>query len=192
MTRSERRRPGATVDTREVRLLEGPNLYFPRPAVKVTLALTGYLAAPGDDVRAVCRGPRPARGQPGAPGSEQRQQALVRVVERGDPRARDRGGAPAARGPHPGRHPRTTSSSARSSGGTAVAPRRWARRSDPCSSTCSPGRPFEDAVRERAAAVAAAPLGDGPRLITPADPRRVGHRHQRQDDDDPPRSPTSA
>ena len=37
-------RPG--VATREVRVLEGPNLYFPRPAVKVTLTLPGYLDAP--------------------------------------------------------------------------------------------------------------------------------------------------
>ena len=72
-----------SVRTEEVRLLEGPNLYFPRPAVKVTLALPGYLAASPDQVRAVAAavGLR-QRGQPGAPGSEQRQQVLVRIVER--------------------------------------------------------------------------------------------------------------
>ena len=70
------------VATREVRVLEGPNLYFPRPAVKVTLALPGYLDAPADTFRAVSTAAGLRRGQPGAPGSEQRQQVLVRLVER--------------------------------------------------------------------------------------------------------------
>ncbi len=73
-------RPG--VVTREVRVLEGPNLYFPRPAVKVTLALPGYLDAPVDTFRTVLTAVGLRRGQPGAPGSEQRQQVLVRLVER--------------------------------------------------------------------------------------------------------------
>ena len=29
----------------ELRVLDGPNLYFPRPAVKVTLGVAGWLAA---------------------------------------------------------------------------------------------------------------------------------------------------
>ena len=70
------------VATREVRLLEGPNLSSPRPAVKVTLTLPGYLAAPPEVVRAVCGALGLRRGQPGAEGSAQRQQAVVRVVER--------------------------------------------------------------------------------------------------------------
>jgi cyanophycin synthetase len=65
-----------------VRVLEGPNLYFPRPAVKVTLALPGYLEAPVDTLRALSSEAGLRRGQPGAPGSEQRQQVLLRLVVR--------------------------------------------------------------------------------------------------------------
>jgi cyanophycin synthetase len=32
----------------EVRLLDGPNLYFPRPAGKVTLDCTGLVCIPAD------------------------------------------------------------------------------------------------------------------------------------------------
>jgi len=70
------------VEVTEVRVLEGPNLYFPRPAVKVTLELPGYLAA--DEavlVELVSRiGLRSSRV--GAPGTEQRQRFTMRVVER--------------------------------------------------------------------------------------------------------------
>ena len=80
---SEPADPAPTVDTREVRVLEGPNLYFPRPAVKVTPGAPGYLAAAARRRARVCAGRSAcARGQPGAPGSEQRQRVLVRVVER--------------------------------------------------------------------------------------------------------------
>ena len=34
-----------TVTVAEVRVLEGPNLYFAKPAIKVSLELPGYLAA---------------------------------------------------------------------------------------------------------------------------------------------------
>ena len=150
-----RARPG--VDTREVRLLEGPNLYFPRPAVKVTLALPGYLDAPVETLRSVSSAAGLRRGQPGAPGSEQRQQVLRPGRRAGGPGPGDRGAAPAGSGVRTRPPTRPTSSSARSSGGTAAAPRRSGPRSGPCSPTSSPGRPLADAVRERAAAVAAAP-----------------------------------
>ena len=32
------------VEVREVRVLDGPNLYFARPAVKISLAVPGFLA----------------------------------------------------------------------------------------------------------------------------------------------------
>ncbi len=66
----------------EVRVLEGPNLYFAKPAVKVTLALPGYLAA---DEAALVRLARTAgmrRARPGTAGTEQRQRFVMRVVER--------------------------------------------------------------------------------------------------------------
>lgn len=70
------------VRTTEVRLLEGPNLYFPKPAVKLTLDLPGVLAADADTMRALCRAVGLDRTQPGARGSAQRQRVVVRVVER--------------------------------------------------------------------------------------------------------------
>ncbi len=71
-----------SVETVEVRLLEGPNLYFPRPAVKVTISLPGYLEAEAEQVRRVGAALGLKRVQPGAPGSMQRQRVLLRIVER--------------------------------------------------------------------------------------------------------------
>ncbi|WP_270889370.1 tetratricopeptide repeat protein [Pedococcus sp. 5OH_020] len=66
----------------EMRLLEGPNLYFGKPATKVSLELPGYLAAREASLSELARriGMRGAR--PGAPGTEQRQRFVMRVVER--------------------------------------------------------------------------------------------------------------
>ena len=36
---------GGTASLVELRVLDGPNLYFTRPAVKLTLAVPGWLAA---------------------------------------------------------------------------------------------------------------------------------------------------
>jgi cyanophycin synthetase len=166
---SEHAAPGATVETREVRLLEGPNLYFPRPAVKVTLALADYLAAPGDDVRAVCTALGLRSGRPGAPGSEQRQQVLVRVVERVT-----RALATAAGTRRLGVRTRPASDT-----DVVVCAFVWRHRGraealgaaiGPTLADLLAGVPLADAVRERAAAVAAAPLGDPPRLVTPRIP----------------------
>ncbi len=66
----------------ELRVLEGPNLYFPRAAIKLTLDLTGVIDAPDESaVRLATRiGLRSAR--PGAPGSGFRQRFAIRAVER--------------------------------------------------------------------------------------------------------------
>ena len=166
---NEHREPGATVGTREVRLLEGPNLYFPRPAVKVTLALTGYLAAPDEEVRTVCAALGLRAGRPGAPGSEQRQQVLVRVVERVA-----RAIATAAGTRRLGVRTRPASET-----DVVVCAFVWRHRgrAEALGAAIGPtlvdllaGVPLADAVRERAAAVAAAPLGDPPRLVTPRIP----------------------
>ncbi|MGL5866817.1 MAG: tetratricopeptide repeat protein [Dermatophilaceae bacterium] len=68
-------------ETLEVRLLDGPNLYFTRPAVKVTLAFPGVLGADAAQARAVCASAGLHRVQVGAPGSGQRQRLLVRLVQ---------------------------------------------------------------------------------------------------------------
>lgn len=64
----------------ELRVLEGPNLYFPRAAVKLTLDVSALSAAPADDVRrtAAALGLRNVRA--GEPDSGFRQRVLIRVV----------------------------------------------------------------------------------------------------------------
>ncbi len=63
----------------ELRVLEGPNLYFPRPAIKLTLAVPGWLELPGPAFeRAAGRAGVSAKA--GAPGSEQRRRAVGRVA----------------------------------------------------------------------------------------------------------------
>ncbi len=85
---------GATATLVELRVLDGPNLYFTRPAVKLTLAAPGWLAA--TEGRAADRGaalglrvaaadPRgngsgSPRARPGAPGSEQRLRFVARLA----------------------------------------------------------------------------------------------------------------
>ena len=66
----------------ELRVLEGPNLYFPRAAVKLTLDLTRLVDAPTDvALRFASRvGLRTTR--PGEPGSGFRQRFAARAVER--------------------------------------------------------------------------------------------------------------
>jgi cyanophycin synthetase len=75
---------GPGVELAELRVLEGPNLYFTRPAVKVTLSVPGWLAA--DEDAAAELGDRvglPRAGgtpNPGAPGTGQRLRYLARVA----------------------------------------------------------------------------------------------------------------
>jgi cyanophycin synthetase len=67
----------------ELRVLEGPNLYFTRPAVKLTLAVPGWLSASEDRVSAIARRAGvPARStpRPGPAGSEQRRRFVARVA----------------------------------------------------------------------------------------------------------------
>ncbi len=161
-------RPG--VATREVRVLEGPNLYFPRPAVKVTLALPGYLDAPVETLRALSSDAGLRRGQPGAPGSEQRQQVLLRLVER----------AARALAIEGGTRRLGVRTRAASETDVVVCAFVWRHRARAEALGAAiglvlddllAGRPFADAVTDRAALVAAASAqGDGPRLVTPRIP----------------------
>ncbi|MEO7268027.1 MAG: tetratricopeptide repeat protein [Knoellia sp.] len=80
MTSDLHKSPAVTAT--EVRVLEGPNLYFPKPAVKVTLDLTAYLEADTDTVRRVARTAGLGAIQAGSPGTEQRQRVIARLAER--------------------------------------------------------------------------------------------------------------
>ena len=68
------------VRTVELRVLEGPNLYFPRPALKLTLDVAGWLRARDEKVVAVARATGIRAIDPGARGSEQRLRATARVA----------------------------------------------------------------------------------------------------------------
>src|SRR4051794_37137952 len=78
--------PGPVADpavaVTEVRVLEGPNLYFAKPAIKVSLELPGYLGADEQVLTDLAARVGLRSANPGAPGTEQRQRFVMRLVER--------------------------------------------------------------------------------------------------------------
>jgi cyanophycin synthetase len=65
----------------ELRVLDGPNLYFPRPAVKLTLGVEGWLTLPEERVDAALSRAG-MRGRTGRPGSDQRRRTIARLAAR--------------------------------------------------------------------------------------------------------------
>ncbi|MGH2629580.1 MAG: Mur ligase, partial [Actinomycetota bacterium] len=69
------------VDIVELRVLDGPNLYFPRPAVKMTLAVPGWLRATEPRLaRMAAQMSLPGTARPGARLGEQRLRFTARVA----------------------------------------------------------------------------------------------------------------
>jgi len=66
----------------ELRVLEGPNLYFPRAAVKLTLDLTALVEAPEEQALRFASRIGLRRARPGAAGSGFRQRFALRAVGR--------------------------------------------------------------------------------------------------------------
>jgi cyanophycin synthetase len=66
-------------DLVELRVLDGPNLYFPRPAIKVTLGVEGWLALPEERVEAALSRAG-VRGRAGTPRSDQRRRTTARLA----------------------------------------------------------------------------------------------------------------
>ncbi|HYJ27735.1 MAG TPA: Mur ligase family protein [Nocardioides sp.] len=66
----------------ELRILEGPNLYFPRAAVKLTLDVSTITEASDETVLRFARRIGLRTTRPGAPGSGFRQRFALRAVER--------------------------------------------------------------------------------------------------------------
>jgi cyanophycin synthetase len=65
----------------ELRVLEGPNLYFTRPAIKLTLAVPGWLGISDDRMLAISgRLGVPGGAKTGPPGSEQRRRVVARLA----------------------------------------------------------------------------------------------------------------
>lgn len=71
---------GATVVG--ARILRGPNLYFTRPAAKLTLRLPSYLSADSAQLKALIDEMALRAKDPGRPGSEARRGVVLRIVER--------------------------------------------------------------------------------------------------------------
>jgi cyanophycin synthetase len=65
----------------ELRVLDGPNLYFPRPAIKLTLGVQGWLSLPKERVESTLSRAG-VRGAAGRPGSDQRRRTIARLAAR--------------------------------------------------------------------------------------------------------------
>ena len=65
----------------ELRVLDGPNLYFPRPAIKLTLDLEAYASLAPGEFAAAARDLGARIGRVGAPATRARQSALLRLGE---------------------------------------------------------------------------------------------------------------
>ena len=65
----------------EIRTLEGPNLYFPRPAVKLTMSAGPWIRASRERIETAA-GRLGLTIDPGAPGSDRRRRALCRIAAR--------------------------------------------------------------------------------------------------------------
>ena len=68
-------------DLVELRVLDGPNLYFPRPAVKLTIAVGGWLDVPEERLETALERVG-ATGRPGIAGSDQRRRTVARLAAR--------------------------------------------------------------------------------------------------------------
>ena len=64
----------------EVRVLDGPNLYFARPAIKVSLHLPGYLSMRRTEAEALARRLGMRNARPGRRGTALRQRFVMRVI----------------------------------------------------------------------------------------------------------------
>ena len=64
----------------ELRVLDGANLYFPRPAIKLTLEVPGLLSLPEERAAAAAAEAGLTAGAPGPPGSEQRRRFAIRLL----------------------------------------------------------------------------------------------------------------
>ena len=64
----------------ELRVLDGANLYFPRPAIKLTLDVPELLSLPAERAAAVASEVGLVAGSPGPPGGEQRRRFATRLL----------------------------------------------------------------------------------------------------------------
>ena len=68
------------VRTAELRVLDGPNVYFPRPAIKLTLEVPGWMRASEEQAARAAQAAGVTGAEPGAPGGERRLRLAARVA----------------------------------------------------------------------------------------------------------------
>lgn len=152
----------------ELRVLEGPNLYFPRAAIKLTLDITGLASASTSTAERLARRIGLSGARPGEPDTGFRQRFALRAVARLVRQiARESGTVRLAvrvrptSDPHlivvsyPWRHRERAQAMGRAVAGVLDA---------------LPGEDVEDAVGHAAERVVASPPGDAPHTITPSIP----------------------
>lgn len=160
----------SAVHVDEVRVLEGPNLYFSRPAIKVSLMLPGYLQMRRTDCEALAArlGMRSAR--PGKRGTALRQRFVMRVMRNVTRRVGSEIGAGRLGvRVRAGRDPEH-----------AVLAFPWAHRNrarvageqiaEVLAALTDPNRAVDDIFDAAASEIIAAPDGPGPSVITPTVP----------------------
>jgi cyanophycin synthetase len=149
----------------ELRLLDGPNLYFPRPAAKVTLDLTELPRLPVGDARDLGTEFGLGKARPGTAGSVFRQRFEIRLVTQIVRRLARIGGV--------------TRLAVRTRTGQALSelvvayPWRNSGRAEALAyglarvlgSVAAGAEPVAEMINTEGAALAAAPLGSAPRLI---------------------------
>jgi cyanophycin synthetase len=151
----------------ELRVLEGPNLYFTRPAIKLTLAVPGWLAANEARAASIARRIKmPGGARPGAPRSEQRRRFVARVAAHVTRSLADAAGFRIGVRSRRGHDPEHI-----------VVAYPWRRRgaaealgwevADLLGSVLRSRRPFRALLSERAARLAAVEPGPGPSVADP-------------------------
>jgi cyanophycin synthetase len=154
----------------ELRLLDGPNLYFPRPAAKLTLDLSELVALPDTAARDLGTELGLGRPRPGAAGTVFRQRFAIRLLAQIVRRIAGAGGV--------------TRLAVRTRTGQSVTelvvafPWRNAGRAEALAygvarvldAVAGGARVVAEMINTEGAALAAAPLGSAPRLIRPQIP----------------------
>ena len=152
----------------ELRVLEGPNLYFPRAAIKLTVDITGLASAPTSTAERLARRIGLSAAQPGEPDTGFRQRFALRAVARlVRAIARESGTVRLAVRVRPTSDPHVV---------VVAYPWRHRDRAEEMGRAVAavldalPGEVVEDAVSHAAERVVSSPQGDGPHTIVPTIP----------------------
>jgi cyanophycin synthetase len=154
----------------ELRILEGPNLYFTRPAIKLTLAVPGWLAAAEERATSLARRAR-LRGstRPGPPRRQQRRRFVARLAAHLTRVLADRAGSGLAVRARPG-HEREQIVVAFPWRRRAAAEALGREAADLLGRLLSSQRPFGQNLREAAGRVSKVEPGPGPTVPVPTVP----------------------